>query len=222
MILPVLAALLAAGQLEFKRPPPPQPGPAEAQPAANLSDDEIRDRIETYLGTIDTPISIERWRALGPRAAPFIEAIVASRKNLPTRRAQAIDGLSAVGGATAPALLTGLSRGEDEPLVVRLSAVRGLGRMVKGAKLAAALKPVLEGAKDARVRGLAAQTLAEHAQKQSCGAVKAQALREDDEAREHYQRALARCGVAPDGAAAAPTQTPAPTDGATPPADGAR
>jgi HEAT repeat protein len=214
MIVPVLAVLLAAGQVQLRRPPPPPPDQAETKPVAQLSDDEIRDRIETYLGVIDTPVSLERWRALGPRAAPFIEEIAASRKNLPTRRAMAIDGLSAVGGATAPAVLTGLSRGEDEPLVVRLSAVRGLGRVVKGAKLAAALTPVLEGAKDARVRGVAAQTLAEHARKQSCKAVKAQALREDDEARGHYERALDRCGVALDGAA--------PTDGAKAPADGAR
>lgn len=222
MIVQVLAALLAAGQFQLKRPASPPPVQGEARPAPDLSDDEIRERIETYLGAIDRPVGIERWRDLGPRAAPFLEAIAASRKELPTRRAQAIDGLSAVGGATAPAVVAGLSRGEDEPLVVRLSAVRGLGRMVTGAKLASSLRPVLEGAKDARVRGLAAQTLAERAPRQSCRAVKARALREDDEAREHYERALERCGAGRGGEKPPADGGQAPGDGGQAPADGAR
>ncbi|GAC1348101.1 MAG: hypothetical protein NVSMB23_28500 [Myxococcales bacterium] len=201
MILPLIAVLLAAGQVRLARPPPPPAAEeAPAPPAAPLTDDEIRERIESYLGTIDLGISIEHWRALGPRTAPFLWEIAVSPRNLPTRRAQAIDGLSAVGGAAASPVLAGLSRGEAEPLVVRLSAVRGLGRVATGAKLAAALGPVLEGAKDARVRGLAAQTLAEHARKHACGAVKARARREDDEARVHYERALERCGGPADGA----------------------
>jgi hypothetical protein len=196
MIVPVLVAILAAGQLELRRPlppPPAQPGAQTAQPS--LSDAEIRERIETYLGAIDTPVTLEQWRSLGPRAAPIVEKIALSRERLPTRRAQAIDGLSALGGSTAPAVLRRLARAEAEPLVVRLSAVRGLARVEKGAKLAAGLRPVLEGAKDARVRGLAAQTLAVHAGPQACAAVKAQARRENEEARVHYEEALARCGA---------------------------
>ncbi|HXN56834.1 MAG TPA: hypothetical protein VN874_11245, partial [Myxococcales bacterium] len=92
-----------------------------------------------------------------------------------------------------------LARAEAEPLVVRLSAVRGLARVEKGGKLAAGLRPVLEGAKDARVRGLAAQTLAVHAGPQACAAVKAQARRENEEARVHYEEALARCGASAPG-----------------------
>jgi hypothetical protein len=203
MVTIVLAALLAAGQVQMKPPPSAEAGASSAAPAAaqTPSDDEIRERIETMLGNIDTPIRTEQWQALGPRAAPFLEEIASSAKNLPTRRAKALDGLSAVGSDTAPGVMTALARGEGEPLVVRLSAVRGLGRVEKGAKLSAALRPVLEGAKDARVRGLAAETLAQHAQKLSCTAVKAQAQREDELGRVHYQKALAHCEPAPGAAA---------------------
>jgi HEAT repeat protein len=198
MMFPVIAAaLLLAEQAHVRQQ---QPATTEAPQQQNLSDDEIRQQIETYLGTIDTPISIARWRSLGPRAAPFLEEIAASPRALPSQRAQAIDGLSAVGGDRAKGVLAQLARGEQEPLIVRLSAVRGMGRVESGNGLAAALRPVLEGAKDARVRGQAAAALAEHAAKSGCAAVKAQAQKEDEEARVHYRKALARCGEPPGAA----------------------
>src|SRR5258708_29737969 len=181
MMLPwSAAALLLAGQAQVRQQ---QPATAEAPQQQTLSDDEIREQIETSLGTIDTPISIARWRSLGPRAAPFLEEIAASPRALPSQRAQAIDGLSAVGGDRAKAVLAQLARGEEEPLIVRLSAVRGMGRGGHGDGLAVALRPVLEGAKDARVRGQAAVALAEHAAKSGCAAVEAPAPKEDEEAR---------------------------------------
>lgn len=194
-------AMLAAGEAHIRQQPKPA-NPDAAVPQENLSDDEIRQRIDAYLGTIDTPVPLARWRALGPRAAPFLEEIAASPTALPTQRAKAIDGLSAVGGQNAPAVLTRLSRAEKEPLVVRLSAVRGMGRLEHGAKLAAALRPVMEGAKDARVRGQAAEALSERAPKAACSAVKAQADKEDEQARVHYRAALERCGAAPEQAPA--------------------
>jgi HEAT repeat protein len=198
MMFPLIAAaLLLAEQAHVRQQ---QPATAEAPQQQNLSDDEIREQIETYLGTIDTPISIARWRSLGPRAAPFLEEIAASPRALPSQRALAIDGLSAVGGDRAKGVLAQLARGEEEPLIVRLSAVRGMGRVERGNGLAVALRPVLEGAKDARVRGQAAAALAEHAAKSGCAAVKAQAQKEDEEARVHYRKALARCGEPPGAA----------------------
>jgi HEAT repeat protein len=198
MMFPLIAAALLLAERAHVREQ--KPAPAEVQQQQNLSDDEIREQIETYLGTIDTPISIARWRSLGPRAAPFLEEIAASPRALPSQRALAIDGLSAVGGDRAKGVLAQLARGEEEPLIVRLSAVRGMGRVERGNGLAVALRPVLEGAKDARVRGQAAAALAEHAAKSGCAAVKAQAQKEDEEARVHYRKALARCGEPPGAA----------------------
>jgi hypothetical protein len=209
MMFPVFAAaLLLAAEAHVRRQ---APSPAEVPEQQNLTDDEIRDQIETYLGAIDTPIGIARWRSLGPRAAPFLEAIAESPKELPTRRAKAVEGLSAVGGDKAKGLLAQLARTEDEPLVVRLSSVRGMGRLERGSQLSAALRPVLEGAKDARVRGQAAAALSERAPASACAAVKAQAEREDDESRIHYRQALERCGAppaAPQGKAPGSDQQP--------------
>lgn len=191
LVTMIAAALLAAGEARVRAP---QPAPEQVPQQENLSDDQIRAQIDTNLGAIDTPVSIARWRSLGPRAAPFLAEIASSATELPSRRAKAVDGLSAVGGAQAEGAVARLSRGEREPLVVRLSAVRGMARLARGARLSAALRPVLEGAKDARVRAQAAEALAERAPGNACAAVKAQASREDEQALVHYRRALERCG----------------------------
>src|ERR1700730_6797185 len=103
MMFPVFAAaLLLAAEAHVRRQ---APSPAEVPQQQNLTDDQIRDQIETYLGAIDTPIGIARWRSLGPRAAPFLEAIAESPKELPMRRAKAIEGVSAGGGGQAEALV---------------------------------------------------------------------------------------------------------------------
>lgn len=198
----IAAALLAAGEARVRVP---RPAPEQVPQQENLSDDQIRAQIDTYLGAIDTPVSIARWRSLGPRAAPFLAEVAASDKELPSRRAKAIDGLSAVGGDQAKGAVARLSRGEREPLVVRLSAVRGMARLERGQGLTAALRPVLEGAKDARVRAQAAEALAERAPRSACAAVAAQAEREDEQARVHYRKALERCSSPP----ASPPSDPA-------------
>lgn len=203
MLVPmaIAAALLAAGEARVRVP---RPAPEQVPQQENLSDDQIRAQIDTYLGAIDTPVSIARWRSLGPRAAPFLAEIAASDKELPSRRAKAVDGLSAVGGDQAKSAVARLSRGEREPLVVRLSAVRGMARLERGQRLSAALRPVLEGAKDARVRAQAADSLAERAPRAACAAVQAQAGKEDEQARVHYRKALERCGPS----SAAPAEQP--------------
>ena len=35
-----------------------------------LTDEQLHERVKTYLGAIDRPITAERWKALGPKAAP--------------------------------------------------------------------------------------------------------------------------------------------------------
>src|SRR5438270_3308280 len=126
-----------------------QPGDGQAR---QLTDDEVRSQLEAFLGSIDTPIRAEQWRSLGSRAAPVLEQIVSDHGRLPTRRARAIDGLSIVGSKTAPDLFTALAQSESEPAVVRMSAVRGAGRLLGPHKLVAALSPVLSGAKNSHVR----------------------------------------------------------------------
>jgi len=166
---------------------------ADRQPRSSSStqtdDEQIRQRIETYLRSIDTPIRAAQWRALGPRGAAILEQIAQDERTLPTRRAKAIDGLAAIGSPTAPATMLRLARDEQTPLAVRLSAVRGAARVLPANQVTAALQPILEGAKDAHVRRAAAEALSSHG---GCALVRAQAAREDDPHR--LGRALQRCG----------------------------
>ena len=158
-------------------------------PVRQLTDDEVRDRVEAYLGSIDTRASTEDWRALGERGAAILEKIAQDKGSLPTRRAKAVAGLSAIGASSSGDVLVALARSELAPLTVRLAAVDGSPAVIPQAGLAAALKPVLESAKDGVVRGAAAEVLSRHGK---CSLVRAQARREDDKIR--MQRALERCG----------------------------
>src|SRR4051812_3979713 len=123
MILFFLAALLAV-----PRPRAPAPESSLTQPAPQLSDAEIRERVNTYLGTIDTPISAERWRALGPRAADVLAAIATDGEDFPSRRAQAVHGLVMAAPAQATAVVTRLAQDEAQPVSVRIAALHGLSR----------------------------------------------------------------------------------------------
>ena len=174
---------------------------APGQPAADLSEQELRREINGYLGSIDTPIPAAHWKALGPRAAPILAALIADAEQFPTRRAKAVDGLAAVGGAEAPALFSKVARSEDEPLVLRLAALRGLGVVTPARHLAAALRPVLEGAKEPAVRAGAAEVLVARAG--SCAAVHAQLARESDDVRGMYHRSVAGCAERAERAKAA-------------------
>ena len=40
-----------------------------------MTDEEVRSTVESYLGSIDTPIGRDRWRALGPKAAVITSGI---------------------------------------------------------------------------------------------------------------------------------------------------
>jgi hypothetical protein len=162
---------------------------SSSQTDPQLDDEQIHQRIETYLASIDTPIRPSQWRALGSRGALVLEGIAQDGATLPTRRAKALDGLAAIGSATAADTMLGLARDEQTPLSVRLSAVRGAARVLPVDRIAPALQPILEGAKDGHVRRAAAEALSNHG---GCALVRAQAAREDDPQR--LQRALQRCG----------------------------
>lgn len=178
MIAIALAALVAA-------PVPRVPAPGEFV-SRQLTDAELRDRVDTFLRTIDVPVEREQWLALGPRAAPLLEQIARDPSELPTRRAQAVTALAWIGGARVNDLLAGLAASEAEPLGVKLAAVRGLATE-------AALRPLLQGSLDVRVRAVAAEQLVEKSAGKACDAVVAHAAGEDVAARPVFARAVARC-----------------------------
>ena len=193
MLSILFAAILAApGAIR----PPPKPAPAQdvdVTPKTELSDDDVREHVKAYLGSIDTPIHANQWKALGPRAVPMLEEIVKNHDDLPTRRAKAIDGLAALDGAQAQRLFSEIGTRESEPINVRFAAVRAPSQVTSRRQAPAVLTSILEGAKDSRVRALAAEHLAIRSGGKSCDAVRAQVQRESEEARAYYRRALAHC-----------------------------
>jgi len=189
MISTFLSALFAIG---LPRGSPPASGDPPPTP---LSEQEVREQVELYLGSIDTPISLERWRALGAQAAPILEEIATSTSELPTRRARALEGWSAVGGPEVATRMLQIAQSDEQPPVVRMSAIRGAGRLMTSSKLVPALRPVLEKAPDVHIRAVAAEVLARHAPKTACGLVRAQLAREPASQHGAYQRAMASCSI---------------------------
>jgi hypothetical protein len=178
----LIAALLAGPRVHS--------GPAPTIPT--LTDDELRDKIHAYLGAIDTPIPEDHWRALGPRAAAVLEPIVTDTNAMPSRRAKAIDGLVAAAPDKAARLVGKLARDDAQPTVVRVAALHGAAKVFSSSRLVTEVKPVMQRAPEAGLRGEAAEVLSRA--KGGCEAVRAHAAREKDEDRVAYRRALARCG----------------------------
>ncbi len=146
--------------------------------AAPLSDEEVREKAQAYLGAIHG-IKAEQWKELGPRAAEVLEPIVTDPAALPSKRALALDGLAAAAPDRAAALAVKLARDEKQPLVVRVAAVHAAGK----------LKPVLQG-RHAGLRGEAAEVLSRHG---ACSEVREQAAREKRDRSSAWERALSRC-----------------------------
>jgi hypothetical protein len=160
---------------------------------AALDPQAVRDRVETYLGTIDTPITPAQWKALGPAAVPILEREAQAEGAFPTRRARAVEGLAALGGPGAGAVFARLAEDAKAPFVVRAAALRGEGCVLPPDRLIAAVRPVLESSRDPRVRGVAAEVLASKAPASGCDAVGAQATRETERDRTLFSRALETC-----------------------------
>jgi HEAT repeat protein len=191
----VLLAAAAASQGHAYRPAR-EAAPARAAvtaPDETLSDEAVRALASSYLGRIDVPVTAAEWRALGPRAVPLLEEVARSRGALPSRRAAAMGGLAAIGGARAGEILVEAARSESEPFAVRAAAIHGASRALDSRRLARELGPVLERAKDPAARVAAAEALALRAPRSACAAVRAQADREG-EGRARFERALGRCG----------------------------
>ena len=179
-------AALAAPMLSRR----PRPAPSSSA-VRQLSPEELRERIDAYLGSIDTPITADLWRALGPQAADVLEPIATDAKAFPSRRARALEGLIAAAPDRASQLVGPMARDEREPVVLRVTAMHGVAELMPG-KAVSELKPVMQAARSAGLRGAAADALSRG--KDGCAAVRAQAAREKGDAREAFHRALTRCG----------------------------
>jgi hypothetical protein len=173
-------------------PPGPRPEPQPAPQGAPLTGEALRVRIEAYLGSIDTPIGADRWRALGPEAAGVLASHATSASELPTRRARALAGLAAVGGTRAEQVVADLVRKDGEAYIVRLAAMRAAAEILPERHAAALLRPLMEKSPEARLRAAAAEALA-RGSRAACPAVEAQAGREEPEERVRFEQALARC-----------------------------
>src|SRR5437762_6168455 len=140
-----MTSILVASLLCALPPARPRSAPAasDSSPPSSeqLSDQQIRDRIDTFMGTIDTRITPEQWRALGPRGAAMLEQIAQDPNAFPTRRAKAVTGLSEVGLSRSASGLLGLAEsGQAPPTVGPGAGARGAG-VLGCAQIPTALQP---------------------------------------------------------------------------------
>ena len=186
MIAILIAALLAT-------PRPPRTGAPPEVPAQQqeLTDEQVREHVRAYLGTIDRPVSAARWKALGPRAAPMLEAIIADGGEFPSTRAKAVDGLVAAAPDRAAAMVGSLSRDEGQPVVVRVAAMHGADQVLSSKRTLTELRPVMRNAKSPGLRAEAADVISR--KKGGCAEVRAQVGREVAEHKGAFERALKRC-----------------------------
>lgn len=161
--------------------------PADTEQSSALTDAEVKNQVSSYLGSIDTPVASESWQGLGERGAVELERIVSDASALPTRRARAIDGLAAMQRASAASAIEALAMAETENVAVRFSAVRAMSTLQRDAALIA----ILKGAKDARVRAVAAESLSNRSG--GCSAVAAALEGETLENRALFAKSAARC-----------------------------
>jgi len=185
-----MLSLILATLLAFPHPKSPAPPASSAAPAP-LSDDELRQRIEGFLDNIDTRIPAEHWKALGARGADLLLPIAQDASGLPSRRARALGGAVLAAPERAAPVAAALAQDDAQPAVVRIAALRGVGRTATAAAATQSVAKVLRTARDAGVRGVAAEVMAASG---GCAEVKAQVAREEADQRPAYRRALARCG----------------------------
>ena len=166
-----------------------QPAPdAGTVTPAKMSDEEVQERIQMYLGSIHGPVTPGMWQRLGPAALPQLEKIARDPEQFPTRRAGALNGIAAIGSLTAPDLMLGMAKDEKQPMQVRIAAIVGAERVLPGDRLAQELRPVMENATNGQIRRVAAEVMATHG---GCAAVQAQAKREHN--RDRMAKALKTC-----------------------------
>ncbi|HMK72270.1 MAG TPA: hypothetical protein VK454_02970 [Myxococcaceae bacterium] len=158
--------------------------------AAAASEEQIRQTVDAYLGSIDTPIPDARWKALGPDAGPVLASIVTG-DGLPSRRAGALHGLSIADPARAAPLATAYARSADQPLAIRSAAVRAVARTLPTAEAVSVLRPLL-GSPSAPLQRRTADALVGLGAS-GCAALQAHATPLTGDARAPFSHALARC-----------------------------
>jgi hypothetical protein len=164
----------------------PAPDAGTATPA-QMSDEEVQQRVQMYLGTIHGPVTPAMWQRLGPAALPQLEKIARDPEQLPTRRAGALNGIAAIGSLTAPDLMLEMAKDEKQPMQVRITAMMGAERVAPD-RVAQELRPVMENATNGHIRRVAAEVMAAHG---GCTAVRAQAKREQN--RDRMANAVKLC-----------------------------
>src|SRR3954467_13546337 len=86
------------------------PEAARRAPSTGVPEGDVREQVETFLSTIDTPVTAQQWQALGPAAAPVLMEI-ASSQQMPSRRARAVEALGMRRDAAAANLVSRLATG---------------------------------------------------------------------------------------------------------------
>lgn len=165
---------------------------AASPAAAPASSPEVRSEVEALLGVIDRPVSPESFRRFGAEGEAALAEIALSR-SMPPHRSRALEVLAALRSPRAEEVHRAVAASPDAPPTTRRAAVLGLGRLLPRERAAGALRPFLERDRDPRVRAAAAEALALAAPAEACGAVRAQAGREDDAGVARFGRALAAC-----------------------------
>jgi HEAT repeat protein len=160
---------------------------------ATRAQSDVEAQVDAYLGSLDAPIKLEQWRALGPEAVAILERKAFSADELPTLRARAAEALGLLGHADQATPLTGLAGDTQAPLIVRIAALRAAGRLVHGDALATALSPLLEKDHEPHVRAAAADVLAERLGAPGCALVQRQLKAERAIHEKLFASAVRRC-----------------------------
>lgn len=141
-------------------PEPAAPLPALAACAPDAAPDPgLRARIDALLGAIDAPVGAEAWRSLPAGADGLLAELAASPRALPSRRARALQALALRGGPRALEVHRSLAADASAPPGVRVSAVRGLGRLLPPAEAARAVAPLGNGDAPPSVRRAVAEVV---------------------------------------------------------------
>ena len=126
---------------------------ASAEPV----DPGLRSRVEGLLGAYRA-VTVAEWQALGPDAAPLLEAVARDGQALPTRRARALAALGVLRPAAAAPLVRQLATDSTVPATLRAAAL-DVAPGALGADAPGFLVPFLRDG-EARVRRHSAEALA--------------------------------------------------------------
>jgi hypothetical protein len=147
---------------------------------------QIRAQVNALLGAHENLANPARWRSLGDAAIPILESIVNDYNSLPTRRARALDGLAALSSGSAT--MQRAANSDWEPLIVRMSSVRGLAQVLPESDLIPAVRALLNDPKS-QMRGVTAEALSHTPA--GCAEIKAMAQRETEA---WHSRFVRTCG----------------------------